>query len=280
MGDTTKDVREFWKEKVRSVERSKMAVTKYRPHGFASGSGKNVDKVDEAKRRTNEELAEVLRQTRQSSNSPEPSVTSSISRSRPVRTIGIKESPAHELNPRDFWKRSTVAASRMSAGSRSSSSSPTGDHRNASSLPAATPSPYKVMCTRESPTVANKMAERIDSLKKVAVKPHPPLRPASSEDNDKQTPRDWQLALKKRPFSTSAFDINNSQQDHEKSHFQANIDKVLYSCYHVSLLPTIAMYYSYCDCCVEISVAGTADPFMSPQYMCPPKQWKGLVCLV
>lgn len=212
------DAREFWKEKVRAVEKSKTAVTRNRPHGASTNSGKNSDKVDEAKRRNQEELVEVLRQRRQSSNSPEPCVTSSLRRSQPVST-GKNPSTrdlAGDSNLRDRWKRSTVATSRLDVGR---CPTPTDDHRSVS--PMAMSTPHKAMNTHD-PTVATKMAERINSLKKIA---HPPLRPASSADNTRQSTALQQLSLKKRPFSTSVCDVSNASQ-HDKHRLQPIMDKV------------------------------------------------------
>ena len=216
-----KSAREFWKEKTRSVE--KTTVTRNKVHGLSSASGKNCDKLDEAKRRNKEELVEVLRQRRQSSNSPEPPfVTSSLSRSHPVRTG--KGSSKHDLaldpNLRDRWKRSSVATSRLDVGP-----TPTTYNRSTSPLPMT--SPYKVMSTHDSSAVATKMAERMNSLKKVAVKCHPPLRPAISAD--RVTPAAVQLmSLKQRPFSSSVDVSKYSGQlgDLEKTHLQPFMEKV------------------------------------------------------
>ena len=233
--DDIKDAREFWKEKARSVEKSKTAVTRSRSPGFPSVSAKNGDKLDEAKRRNNEELVEVLRQRRQSSSSPEPCVTSPLKRShqvRPTTAHDTREIP-YDSKLHDRWKRTTVTtASRVDT---APSPTPTSSLRSTS--PLAMSSPYKVMCTHDSSTVATKMAERINSLKKVTLKPHPPLRPASSVDSTKRTPvSNSQLAsLKKRPFSTSVVDINNSPQhsDNDKNHLQLIMDKVYTNMYYL-----------------------------------------------
>lgn len=213
MDGNIKDVREFWKEKVKLVEKSKTTTAKSRLESFPSSGAESGDEVYEAKRRNNEELVEVLRR-RQSSNSPEPPcVTSSLSRSHPARDpvrIGKVSSTSRSTHDRksnlhDRLKRITVATTRTDIGRRSI---PT--RKIASQLPASS-SPYKMINLHDSLTVANKMAERMNSLKKITSKPHPPLRPASStaaECNRQSPPPIQKLTLKKRPFSTSAADVS------------------------------------------------------------------------
>ena len=231
MDDGIKDAREFWKEKALSVEKSKTAVTRSRSPRPVSPSGivKNGDKLDEAKRRNKEELVEVLRQRRQSSSSPEPWVTSSLKRSHPGKGSTTAHDIPHDSKLRDRWKRTTVAStSRVDV-----THNPTPIINRRSPSPLAMSSPYKVMCTHDSSTVATKMADRINSLKKITVKPHPPLRPASSVESTKQTSAPsissgQQASLKKRPFSTSAVDISSSTQhsDNDNSQLQFIMDKV------------------------------------------------------
>ena len=225
-----KEAREFW----RTLDKSKTAPTRNKPLYGSSDSDKDRHEVDEAKRRNNEELVEVLRQRRQASTSPQPCVTSHIKRSHPVGR-GKESSTddlAHSSNFRDRWKSSTVATSRSDI---ICITTPTGKLRSAS--PPA--SPYKVMNTHDSSTVATKMAERMNSLKKITLKSHPPLRPASSADDSTRTlAADQQVSLKKRPFSTSTVDVSNPAK-YNGSHLQPIVDTVLLiSC-------TITVYYNY-----------------------------------
>ena len=234
MDDGIKGAREFWKQKAQSVEKSKTAVTRSkspRP-GSPSGDVKNGDKLDEVKRRNKEELAEVLRQRRQSSRSPEPCVTSSLKRSHPGKGPVIAHDILHDSKLRDRWKGTTIATtSRLDI----PHNPPVNNHRPRSTSPVAMSSrPYKVM--HDASDVTTKMAERINSLKKITVKPHTPLRPANSVDSTKRTPAPsissgQQATLKKRPFSSSSVDVssstNSSQHgDDDKSHLQLIMDKV------------------------------------------------------
>ena len=240
MDDGIKGAREFWKEKALSVEKSKTAVTRSRSPtprpGSPSGDVKNGDKLA-AKQRNKEELAEVLRQRRQSSSSPEPCVTSSFKRSHPGKGEGKGPTIAHDIphNSKipDRWKRTTIATtSRLDI-----PHTPTPINNQRSTSPVAMSSRYKVMpCTHDSSNVATKMAERINSLKKITVKPHPPLRPASSVESTKRTlappiSSSQQASLKKRPFSTSAVDVSSStnspqHNDNDKNHLHLIMDKV------------------------------------------------------
>lgn len=235
--DGIKGAREFWKEKTQSVEKSKTAVRRSKSPRPGSPNG---DKLDEAKRRNKEELAEVLRQRRQSSSSPEPCVTSSFKRSHPGKGPTTAHDIPHDSKPRDRWKRTTVeTTSRLDI-----PHSPINNHRPRSTSPLAMSSPYKVMCTHDSSNVATKMAERINSLKKITLKPHPPLRPASSVDSKRTPalvppapliPSGQQSSLKKRPFSTSAVDVNSSPQhsDSDKNHLHLIMDKVCTIMYYI-----------------------------------------------
>lgn len=221
--DHIKDAREFW----RTLDKSKTAPSRNKTCGISTGSDiKDQDKVDEAKRRNKEELVEVLRQRRQASKSPEPCVTSPFRRSHPVNRRGKESSAndlAHSSNTRDHWKRSTVATPQSEL-----LCSPTRAGKHSSVSPPATP--YKlVMNTHDSSSVTSKMTERMQSLKKITVKSHPPLRPASSADDSTRTlAPDQQVSLKKRPFSSSSVDVSNTAEA-----LQPITDKVHY--YHVLL---------------------------------------------
>ena len=244
-----KHAREFW----RTLDKSKTAPSRNKISGSSTSSDKNQDKVDEAKRRNKEELVEVLRQRRQASKSPEPCVTSPFRRSHPV--IRGKESStndlAHSSNSRDRWKRNTVATTRSEL---ACSPTPTGKLRSVS--PPATP--YKVMNTHDPSSVTSKMAERMNSLKKIAPKSYPPLRPASSADDSTRTlAPDQQVSLKKRPFSTSTVDVSNSAQYNEAITDKVN---VLLSC---TIIIICFNSYTCTSCCVCTYIAiGMCTVFM------------------
>ena len=227
MDGDVKDVREFWKEKVRSAEKSNTAVTRSVSPVPPSINIKSDNKLDEAKRRNKEELVEVLRQRRQSSNSPEPCVTSSLTRrSHPV-IAPVKRPTKADLVLESKWKSRTTAAPKSRADlSRS---------LVVSAPPLEMSSSYKVItpATHDTSAVATKMAERINSMKKVALKPHQPLRPSRSVEGVKQLTLGSQLSShKKRPLSV---------QCNEEDHLQHIMDKVfnnhlITACTHVSVM--------------------------------------------
>lgn len=235
MNNTIKDAKAFWEEKVSSSDILKANVTRNGPHGFSSSGSKNndIDKVDErldeAKRRTNEELVEVLRK-RQSSHSPEPRVMSSLSRNRPGSTSGVSSESydsSSQAASRESWKNATIATSRAHM------------ERDTASTPPSVYWPCKVTCAHDHPSTVAKMTERMNSLKKVTSKPHPPLRPAISVDFTRKAPKlshhSPEALLKRRPFSTSAADVITSSNNNKRS-LGSIINKVMYRLYTQSSL--------------------------------------------
>jgi len=241
--NSIKNVRTFWKEKVRSAEseaKSQKAPVRTRSHevssrvtsGNCKKDDKISDKIDEAERNTKEELIEVLKQRRESSCSPQPYMTSSC-RSRPDRLVKPSSTDDHELvhdsnfrDPRGSWKKTTNTAP-LSTDVEHSSTGPfrprIGLTRSPSlgPLPVVTPPTFKDTRTHNSSTVAKGMAERTS---KSMLKPHRPLRPASSVGSTKQSRAPFLplTPLKKRPFSTSASDVTALHSDNGNR--QTNID--------------------------------------------------------
>ena len=177
-----KDVRAFWERKASSVEIPNPPLERTRLHGFSTV---DEDPARKARRRTNEELSEVLKQRRHSSASPEPHV---ITYNKPV----TNRDSTRIVDGRILWKKTAVAAA--TAGAELTASTNT---RSISPQPS-----YTRKAANDSTKA--RMAERINSFKRVAsTKPHPPLKPTNS-NKYKSLPPPPPSSSKRRPFSTSA----------------------------------------------------------------------------
>ena len=223
MDDDVKDAREFWQEKVRSAEKSSSAVTRRSvspvPPSF---SIKSDNKLDEAKRRNKEELVEVLKQRRQSSNSPELCVTSSLTRrSHPVEAPIKPPTIKTDLVLESKWKCLTTVKTKSRVDLTRSLVVRAPPKEKSNSWKMITPA----QATHDSSAVATKMAGRINSMKKVALKPHQPLRPSRSVEGAKQlAPSSQSLSQKKRPLTVCV--ESNSLQCNDENHLQHIMDEV------------------------------------------------------
>jgi len=183
-----KDVRAFWERKASSVESPNPPN---RSHGFSTVVRHDKDPAGEARRRTNKELSEVLKQRRHSSASPEPHV---ITYNKPVTRVTNRDS-THSVDGRILyhgsWKKTAVAAATAGA------------ELTASTNPRSI-SPHSSYTHKAAiDSTKAKMAERINSFKRTpSTKPHPPLKPTNS-NKYKSLPLP-PPSSKRRPFSTSA----------------------------------------------------------------------------
>jgi len=194
-----KDVRAFWEKKANSVENPNPSSGRNRSHGFSTGVRHGEDPAAEAKRRTKEELSEVLRQRRHSSASPEPHITAWVASRESTRSVDGRIYHGS-------WKKIAVAAADVGAElttsptiTRSISLRPSYNHKPANDSTKA------------------KMAERISSFKRAtSTKPHPPLKPTNSNKYKLLPP-----PPQRRPFSTSAIEGNTTvaySQDMDSKH--------------------------------------------------------------
>jgi len=222
-----KDVRAFWEKKTNSVESQKPPLGRNRPHGFTTIVRHGDDPMGEAKRRTKEELSEVLRQRRHSSASPEPHVVTHKKVTRSTSNRDPSRSADGRIQ-RDSWKKTAVAAAAMAR----SELSPT-----PTDLRSISPQPSYINKTANDSTKA-KMAERISNFKRATcAKPHPPLKPTNSS-KVKSLPLPPPSA-KKRPFSTSAIEGSMAVTSQRVDNQHQSMQPILVSVFSTSFCDTV-----------------------------------------